>query len=131
MYKFIMRNHKNTGHAVFYDEKTSVMYWNVGALIETDEIDFEAISDPAIKDFIQSLRDERLVSALPNYKKFREECHHCPVVQICQGAPLFETNFKEACDVAYAQSTQTLFWSLKQLTRMNLECIEGDIRRPE
>lgn len=132
MYKFIMRNQKGTGHAVFYDEKTSILSWGIGALIEGDNLCMEDLPNDTVRDFVQSIKESRTIQSLDKYFMFMEECLHCPLVHLCKGEPLSNMiNFKSECERAYVEQVQNLCIALMYLTRTRLECIEGDIRRPE
>lgn len=131
MYRFIVRNNKGTGHAVFYDEKTSKMNWFTGGIIEDPLLENIEIQDSDIKDFLNSIKIKRNIEELDNFYRFKEECMHCPVVQLCKGKCLDDENFKESCNQSYSENVLKLYHILYILTAMKLESIDGDIRRPE
>jgi len=64
---------------------------------------------------------------------FREECMHCPVVQLCKGSCmyLYDDYFTQTCWNEYYYNMGILKAALFVLTGKILIHIEGDIRRPE
>lgn len=64
---------------------------------------------------------------------FREECMHCPVVQLCKGSCmyLYADHFTQSCWNEYYYNLGILKAALFVLTGKLLVNIEGDIRRPE
>jgi len=64
---------------------------------------------------------------------FREECMHCPVVQLCKGSCmyLYDDYFTQSCWNEYYYNLGILKAALFELTGKILVNIEGDIRRPE
>lgn len=64
---------------------------------------------------------------------FREECMHCPVVQLCKGSCmyLYDDHFTQTCWNEYFYNLGILKAALFILTGKMLVNIEGDIRRPE
>lgn len=63
----------------------------------------------------------------------REECMHCPVLQLCKGSCmyLYEDHFSQSCWNEYYFNMGILKAALFHLTGKVLVGIEGDIRRPE
>ena len=129
MYKIIVRNDKGTGQAIFYDPKTSKMNWYMGSPI-TKERRMDIELNEEVYNFISSLKSKRSVESLPNYSHFKEECHHCPVIQLCKGIP-HSDNWSDQCKTAYVKHMSNLYWAVFVLTGQKLESIEGDTRRPE
>lgn len=129
MYKLIVRNERGSGDAIFYDPKTSNMNWFTRGAPVNDTKVIE-INSHSIDDFIISIQTKRKVESLENYKKFREECHHCPVVQLCKGILPCE-DWTEKCNKSYIENTSNLYWAIFALTGKRLESITGNIRRPE
>jgi radical SAM protein with 4Fe4S-binding SPASM domain len=130
MYKLIVRNDKGTGQAIFYNPKKSEIYWDSFAIPLNDQKLFDIEENAAIEDFIDSIRTKRTIQELPNFNILREECMHCPVVQLCKGIDKQE-NWTKACNESYLKNVNNLYWSILVLTKQKLESIEGDIRRPE
>lgn len=64
---------------------------------------------------------------------FREECMHCPVVQLCKGSCMYLDGplFAQSCHNSYALNLGILRAALFRATGMVLTKIEGDIRRPD
>lgn len=62
----------------------------------------------------------------------RECCNHCPVLQLCKGACMYLDGdlFAQSCENEYRFNEALLAGIVKHITRLNLERIEGDIRRP-
>lgn len=63
----------------------------------------------------------------------REECNHCPVVQLCKGSCMYLESdyFAQSCHNEYALNLAYLRAAIFHLTGTILTKIEGDIRRPE
>lgn len=63
----------------------------------------------------------------------REECMHCPVVQLCKGSCMYleGDHFTQSCWNDYYYNMGVLKAALFYLTGKILVHIEGDIRRPE
>lgn len=62
----------------------------------------------------------------------RECCNYCPVLQLCKGSCMYLEGdlFAQSCENEYHYNTAILAGIVKQATGLNLERIEGDIRRP-
>lgn len=62
----------------------------------------------------------------------RESCNHCPVLQLCKGSCMYLEGdlFAQSCENEYRYNTAILAGVMKHLTGLELERIEGDIRRP-
>jgi uncharacterized protein len=62
----------------------------------------------------------------------RESCNYCPVLQLCKGACMYleDELFAQSCENEYHYNTAILAGVIKQATGLDLERIEGDIRRP-
>ncbi len=62
----------------------------------------------------------------------RETCSHCPVLQLCKGSCMYLEGelFAQSCENEYRYYTAILAGVIKHLTGLELERIEGDIRRP-
>lgn len=62
----------------------------------------------------------------------RECCNHCPVLQLCKGSCMYLEGdlFAQSCENEYRYNTAILAGVIKHLTGLELERIEGDIRRP-
>ena len=62
----------------------------------------------------------------------REECMHCPVVQLCKGSCMYLDGplFAQSCHNSYALNLGILRAALFRITGKVLTKIEGDIRRP-
>jgi len=63
---------------------------------------------------------------------WREECTHCPVVQLCQGSCMFLTGqeFSQTCWNEYSYNMGIMKGAIKLLTGKKVLEVEGDIRRP-
>jgi uncharacterized protein len=63
----------------------------------------------------------------------RDCCNHCPVLQLCAGACMYLEGelFAQTCENEYHFGVALLAGVIKQLTGLELERIEGDIRRPK
>ena len=63
----------------------------------------------------------------------RESCNYCPVLQLCKGGCMYldDTLFAETCENEYRYNEAILAGTIKRITSLNLERIEGDIRRPK
>ena len=63
----------------------------------------------------------------------RESCTHCPVLQLCKGSCMYLEGdlFAQSCDNEYRYNTAILAGVIKHITGLELERIEGDIRRPK
>jgi uncharacterized protein len=62
----------------------------------------------------------------------RECCNYCPVLQLCQGGCMYLEGelFAQSCENEYHYNSAILAGVIKQATGLELERIEGDIRRP-
>lgn len=62
----------------------------------------------------------------------RECCNHCPVLQLCKGSCMYLEGdlFAQSCENEYRYNTAILAGVIKHVTGLELERIEGDIRRP-
>jgi uncharacterized protein len=63
---------------------------------------------------------------------WRNECTHCPVLQLCKGSCMFLTGkeFAQTCWNEYAYNLGIMFGAIKLLTGKKVVDIQGDIRRP-
>lgn len=63
----------------------------------------------------------------------RECCNHCPVLQLCRGGCMFleDELFARSCENEYRYNTAVLAGVIKYVTGLDLERIDGDIRRPK
>jgi uncharacterized protein len=63
----------------------------------------------------------------------RESCNHCPVLQLCKGGCMFleDDLFARSCDNEYHYNKAILAGVIKYVAGLELERIEGDIRRPK
>lgn len=63
---------------------------------------------------------------------WREECTHCPVVQLCQGSCMFlkGQEFAQTCWNEYAYNMGIMKGAIKLMTGKKVVAIEGDVRRP-
>ena len=63
---------------------------------------------------------------------WRNECTHCPVVQLCQGSCMFlkGQEFAQTCWNEYAYNMGIFRGAIKMLTGKEVVSVEGDIRRP-
>ena len=83
---------------------------------------------------VHDLDAVRLTSA--RHHQTRDECRHCPLVQLCKGSCMFleGRHWQAACDVSFTYNTAMLAAALYYLTGMTLTRIEaldgGFIRRP-
>lgn len=83
---------------------------------------------------VRDLAAVRLDTA--HHHQTRDECRHCPVVQLCKGSCMFleGRHWQAACDVSFTYNTALLAAALYYLTGMTLTLIEaadgGFIRRP-
>lgn len=64
---------------------------------------------------------------------WRNECSHCPVVQLCQGSCMFlqGQEFAQTCWNEYAYNMGIMKGAIKLLTGKKVLEVEGDIRRPK
>ncbi len=62
----------------------------------------------------------------------RESCNYCPVLQLCKGACMFLEGdlFAQSCENEYHYNMAILAGVVKEATGLELERVEGDIRRP-
>jgi uncharacterized protein len=62
----------------------------------------------------------------------RECCNHCPVLQLCKGACMFLEGdlFAQSCENEFHYNRAILAAVLREVAGLELERIEGDIRRP-
>jgi uncharacterized protein len=62
----------------------------------------------------------------------RECCNHCPVLQLCKGGCMFleDELFAQSCDNEFHYNRAILAGVIKYVTGLELERIEGDVRRP-
>ena len=62
----------------------------------------------------------------------RECCNHCPVLQLCKGSCMYLEGdlFAQSCENEYRYNNAILAGVIKHITGLELERIEGDIRRP-
>lgn len=71
-----------------------------------------------------------------HHHQTRDECRHCPVVQLCKGSCMFLEGpyWRAACDISFTYNTAMLAASLYYLTGMTLTRIEAPagefLRRP-
>jgi uncharacterized protein len=79
---------------------------------------------------VQSLEQARLVTA--THWSRRDSCGHCPVLQLCRGSCMYleGEHFAQSCDNEYRYNLAILAGVLKVATGLDLQAIEGDIRRP-
>jgi len=79
---------------------------------------------------LDAIEDVKIKSS--RHWSWRNECTHCPVVQLCKGSCMFLTGkeFAQTCWNEYAYNTGVLFGAIKLLTGKKIVKIEGDIRRP-
>jgi len=79
---------------------------------------------------VANLADVRLDTAW--HWSHRECCNHCPVLQLCKGSCMYLEGdlFAQSCENEYRYNTAILAAVIKHLTGLELEKIEGDIRRP-
>ena len=63
---------------------------------------------------------------------WRNECSHCPVIQLCQGSCMFLTGqeFAQTCWNEYAYNMGILRGAIYLLTGKKVISVEGDVRRP-
>ena len=63
---------------------------------------------------------------------WRNECSHCPVIQLCQGSCMFLTGqeFAQTCWNEYAYNMGILRGAIYLLTGKKVIRVEGDVRRP-
>ena len=63
----------------------------------------------------------------------REECSHCPVVQLCKGSCMYlqGDEFAYSCENSYRLNTAVMAAALFNVTGQVLVSIDGDIRRPK
>jgi uncharacterized protein len=63
----------------------------------------------------------------------RESCTHCPVLQLCKGSCMYLEGdlFAQSCDNEYRYNMAILAGVIKHVTGLELERVEGDIRRPK
>lgn len=63
----------------------------------------------------------------------RECCNHCPVLQLCKGSCMFleDDLFAQSCENEFHFNRGVLAGILKHVTGLELERIEGDVRRPQ
>ena len=62
----------------------------------------------------------------------RETCTHCPVLQLCKGSCMYLEGdlFAQSCENEYRYNMALLAGVIKHVTGLELERVEGDIRRP-
>jgi uncharacterized protein len=62
----------------------------------------------------------------------RECCTHCPVLQLCKGGCMYleDDLFARSCENEYHYNMAILAGVIKEATGLELERVEGDIRRP-
>jgi uncharacterized protein len=62
----------------------------------------------------------------------RECCNHCPVLQLCKGGCMFleDELFAQSCENEFHYNRAILAGVIKYVTGLELERIEGDVRRP-
>jgi uncharacterized protein len=62
----------------------------------------------------------------------RECCNYCPVLQLCKGACMYLEGdlFAQTCENEYHYNVAILAGVIKKATGLELDRIEGDIRRP-
>lgn len=62
----------------------------------------------------------------------RECCNHCPVLQLCKGSCMYLEGelFAQSCENEYRYNSAILAGVIRHVTGLELERIEGDIRRP-
>jgi uncharacterized protein len=79
---------------------------------------------------VQSLEQVRLDTA--THWSRRECCTHCPVVQLCRGGCMYleGEHFAQSCENEYRYNVAILAGVLKSATGLDLQGIEGDVRRP-
>jgi uncharacterized protein len=63
----------------------------------------------------------------------RENCRHCPVVQLCKGGCMYldGPHFAQSCENEYRYNLAVLEGLIQRLTGLRLQRITGDIRRPK
>ena len=79
---------------------------------------------------LDALDDVRLTTA--RHWAWREECSHCPVLQLCQGSCMFlrEESWARACDSEFAYNMGIFLAAIWFLTGKAPVHIAGPIRRP-
>lgn len=80
---------------------------------------------------LDNIDDVRVLSS--QHWSWRNECTHCPVVQLCQGSCMFLTGkeFAQTCWNEYAFNMGIMRGAFTLLTGQNIVKIEGDIVRPK
>jgi uncharacterized protein len=63
----------------------------------------------------------------------RDTCTHCPVLQLCKGSCMYlEGNlFAQSCENEYRYNMAVFAGAIRHVTGLELERVEGDIRRPQ
>jgi uncharacterized protein len=79
---------------------------------------------------ISRLEDVRLDTS--THWSHRECCTHCPVLQLCKGACMYleGAHFAQTCENEFQYNAAILEGILLRVTGLQLERMEGDIRRP-
>lgn len=79
---------------------------------------------------VEDLEEVRVKSS--RHWSWREECSHCPVLQLCQGSCMFLTGkeFAQTCWNEYAYNMGHFKAAITYLTGKRVVDIEGDVRRP-
>lgn len=80
---------------------------------------------------VQAMDDVALDTA--THWSFRDNCGHCPVLQLCKGSCMYlhDEMFAQSCENEYQLNLAVLGGVLQSVAGLELVSVSGDIRRPK